>query len=110
LAAIQEIGKVDKQKTMTEVMIFDLDESLKNKYLGTVNDLRKAGINFQVYLGNDKSFKAQMNYAVKQEIPFIVLWGEDEEKAGKIKIKDTRTREQVDIEVGNVVSYVKDKI
>jgi histidyl-tRNA synthetase len=66
------------------------DESWCLKALG---QLRKAGINAEIYPDADK-LKKQMNYANKNQIPFVVLAGENERSEGNYALKNMKTGEQ----------------
>ncbi len=55
--------------------------------------LRAAGVRTQLY-GEQKKFKAKMNYANKLKIPFVVLAGEDEIREGVLSVKDMTTGRQ----------------
>lgn len=59
----------------------------------TATRLRDAGIRTQLYT-EDKKFKQKLSYADKLGIPFAVLIGEDELKAGVISVKNLETGEQ----------------
>jgi histidyl-tRNA synthetase len=51
-------------------------------------DLRKAGIRAEVYLGNPRNIGNQFKYADRRNAPCIVIQGPDEKASHKIQIKD----------------------
>ncbi len=51
-------------------------------------DLRKAGIRAEVYLGNPKNFGNQLKYADKRQSPVAIIQGSDEAERGVVQIKD----------------------
>ena len=61
--------------------------------LGT--NLRNAGINTEIYL-NDKKIKAKMKYADRLKIPYVIVVGENEVQANKLKVKNMETGEEKD--------------
>ena len=109
-AAMEEIGKVEKAKTLTQVIIFNLGKELSVDYLQIADELRQAEFRTQVYLGQELAFKAQMAYALNQEIPFIIFLGNDEKEKGIVQIKDTRNRKQEEVDRKKIVSYIEGKL
>jgi histidyl-tRNA synthetase len=88
------------EKTMatTQVMFanFGLQEEIY--CLPLVDNIRKAGINAELFPESGK-LKKQMTYADKKNIPFVILIGENEIRSGLIVIKDMKSGEQRSIEV-----------
>ena len=56
-------------------------------------ELRLKGINVEIYFDN-KSMKKKMNYANKQNVPYVVIIGEDEVAQNKVTVKNMITGEQ----------------
>ena len=83
--------KVDR-KSISDVLVIsmlpDISESIK-----VATELRKAGINTEVYL-NDKKVKAKFKYANKLNIPYVAIIGEEELQNQKVTIKDMESGEQ----------------
>lgn len=94
-AALEQLGKLKTIPTTTKVLVTVFNELLGKKSLEFAQKLRNTGINTEVYLNEEKLLKEQMIYAVKQEIPFVVIIGPDEEKKGMVTLKDLQTRKQV---------------
>lgn len=67
--------------------------------------LRDGGVRTQIYTEN-KKFKAKMSYADKLAIPFVVLVGEDEIKAGVVAVKNMRTGEQLSAAPGDAAPMI----
>lgn len=106
-AAREKLGKISGWGTKTKVLILQLDEGLKNEYFALAQELRGAGINTALYLGNDLAFQAQLAYAVRKEIPYVIIFGEKEEKRGIISIKNLATRKQEEISRDRLVEYLR---
>ncbi len=106
-AALEKLGKLKKQGTKTRVLILQLDEELQKEYSTMAQELRDAGINTALYLGDDRAFQAQLAYAVKKEIPFVVIYGEEEKKRGIVSIKNLNTREQKEILREQTIDYCR---
>ena len=69
-------------------MIEDLEKPIK-----LATDLRKLGVNTEVYL-NDKKLKAKFKYADKLKIPYVVVIGEDELATNTANVKNMETGEE----------------
>jgi histidyl-tRNA synthetase len=77
-AALSHLGLIDKSRqTVTEVMILRLEKDRDNQYLEIASQLRRKGINTEISMVEDTSFKGQFNYAISRGVKFIsfaVLW------------------------------------
>ncbi|MBI4137853.1 MAG: histidine--tRNA ligase [Candidatus Sungbacteria bacterium] len=107
LAALEKLGKLPQKQTNTRVLIFSIDDSLKNEYLEMARELRQAGVNTSVYLGTDRAFQAQLAYAVKKEIPYVVIYGADEKKKGVVAVKNLETREQKEVPKEKITEIIR---
>ena len=77
-----------------DVLILPMTEDF-SPAITFATQLRQAGIRVQVY-GEQKKFKAKMNYADKLKIPYVVFLGEDELSKGVVKVKDMVTGQQTE--------------
>lgn len=107
LAALDELGLLKKKPTVTKVLILNLLPEASKEYLALAKTLRAANINTAIYLGDDRAFQAQLAYAVKKEIPYVVMYGEDEKKKGVVRIKNLMTREQKEVSKEHILQYFK---
>ena len=103
-AALEKLGKIQKKETNAQVLILNLIEG-EGEYVKIAQELRSAGIATVVYLGDDRAFQAQLAYAVKKEIPYVVIYGEEEERKGVVQIKNLATREQTEVAREKIVEY-----
>lgn len=83
-----------------------MSDSAKALVSKLVFDLRKAGIGAEQDLMN-RSFRAQMKYAGKAKIPYLVVIGDDEVSSGQIKVKRMEDGVEEQIEIDNLISYMK---
>ena len=88
--------KVEKN-SVSDVLIVPMTDDLQMA-IKIANDLRKNGINTEVFL-NDKKLKAKMKYADKLKIPYVIVIGEDEINSGIVKIKNMKTGEEVESKI-----------
>ncbi len=95
--------KADGAKTRAMFVNFGGEDELYA--LGILTQLRKAGINAELFPDNAK-MKKQMNYANKKEIPFVVLSGEEERKEGVVTLKNMETGEQNKLGVDELIKVI----
>ncbi len=86
-AALQTLGKIGSHKSTGPVIVLVMDAEHLNTYQTMVNQLRRAGIKSEMYLGTS-GMRAQMKYADKRNAPCVIIQGEDEREKGEITIKD----------------------
>ncbi len=94
-AALQHLPKFDTKPEAGPVVVAvfsDRDPEIARDNLISAqrmaNELRKAGIRAEVYLGNPKNIANQFKYADRRNAPCVVIQGPDEKADDKIQIKD----------------------
>ncbi len=107
-AAMERLGTLKKMQTLTQALVLNLSSESSEDYIKMVKELRDAGINTALYLGDDTSFQGQFFYAVRKEIPFVVIYGEEEKKKGAVAIKNLGTREQKEIKREELAQKIKE--
>lgn len=90
---LNELGLIKAtKKSVADVLIVPMMDDMKETIaLGT--NLRAVGVNTEIYL-NDKKIKAKMKYADRLKIPYVIVVGENEVKANKLKVKNMETGEE----------------
>ena len=96
--------KAKKIKTKTKVYVVPIKETAKA--IEIAEELRKAGINCDLDLSG-RSVGKNLEYASKMEIPFAILVGEQEIKAGKVKLRDMATGSEELLTVEKAISNLK---
>lgn len=91
-----QLIKSDKY-SMSDILIIPMAEDM-TKSIELARDLRKEGINTEVYL-NDKKLKAKFKYADKLKIPYVAVIGEDEISSNTVKVKNMETGEETPTEL-----------
>lgn len=95
---LNELGLIKStKKSISEVIIIPMIENLEEP-IKLATELRNLGINTEIY-SNNKKLKAKMKYADKLQIPYVIVIGEDEIKANKIKLKNMQTGNEQEIEL-----------
>jgi len=85
-----EMNLIDTAATsVAQVIVLRLEPTLGAAYAGLATELRAAGINVEVYGGDDK-FGKQLKYADKGKVPLVIIHGAPEEAKGIVKLKDLR--------------------
>lgn len=85
---LEELGLFPNlEADFTQVLFVNFGDNEADYCLKVLRDLRKAGINSELYPDAAK-MKKQMNYANKKGIPYVVLVGEDEMNSGLLTVKN----------------------
>lgn len=85
--------KLIYKKSNTSILVTVFGESFYRSSLLIANKLRSKGLNCEFYLKVDKLDK-QLKYADKRGIPYVIIIGPDEEKTGKVTVKDMVMKKQ----------------
>jgi histidyl-tRNA synthetase len=95
--------------SISSVLVLSVEPGLAATYAQIATELRAAGLNVEVYGGDDKLGK-QLKYADRAKVPLAVLFGTREQEAGIVKLKDLRegaaTKEH-DVPRAELVATVK---
>lgn len=87
-----------------KVFLASLSDSVKPVISKLCLELRKNGIGCEMDLCG-KSFKAQLKYANKAKIPYLVVFGEDEITSGNIKVKNMSDGVETEVALSDFVKY-----
>lgn len=107
LTTLDSMGLLKKKPTTVKVLMLNLDPELKSEYFSLARQLREANINTALYLGDDRAFQAQLAYAVKKEISYVLIYGAEEKKKAVVTVKKLSTREQKEIPKDQIAQYFK---
>ena len=77
----------------TKVMFVNFGEKEETYCLNVLSELRKMGVNAEIFPESAK-MKKQMKYANNKQIPFVVLAGESEIEANNFTLKNMESGEQ----------------
>lgn len=99
-----QIIKAEK-KSISDVLVIPMVEDLSVP-IKVATDLRKAGINTEIYL-NDKKLKAKFKYADKLQMPYVIIIGEDEIAEGKVTMKNMITGEETRLSIEECIIKLK---
>jgi histidyl-tRNA synthetase len=87
---LDELGLLGAERaSVAHAIVLNDVPALAGEYAAIARDLRAAGLNVEVYGGDDKLGK-QFKYADKAKVPVAILLGAPEHAAGTVKLKDLR--------------------
>ena len=90
----------------TQVLFVNFGDKEADYCLNALAELRKAGINSELYPDSAK-MKKQMNYANKKSIPYVVLVGEDEMNSGLLTVKNMKDGSQSNFILADFIKLLK---
>jgi histidyl-tRNA synthetase len=96
LAAMEELGIVDKRRSTAPLFLANFDETRLHDYLKLASSLRAAGIGVELY-PECKKLGAQLKYADRRGYRFALVVGGDEWKSGRGQLKTLATGETRDV-------------
>jgi histidyl-tRNA synthetase len=105
-----ELGLIGHARAaVAHVLVLAVEAAMALDYARLAAEMREAGLNVEVYGGDDKLGK-QLKYADRSKIPLAVIYGPREKDAGIVKLKDLReaavTKEH-DVPRGDLVLRIK---
>jgi histidyl-tRNA synthetase len=92
---------------VAQVCVLRVEAGLAATYAGMASELRAAGMNVEVYGGDDKLGK-QLKYAVRGKVPLAVIYGARERDAGIVKVKDLRVEKEHEVARDRLVEKVRE--
>ena len=87
-------------------MICVFDKSNIKNYIEILNKLRASNISSEIYPGEGK-LKKQMEYANKIGSPAVILYGDDEIKAGKATLKNLKSGKEIFVTIESLSNEIK---
>jgi len=90
LAAMQKLGLVEFAASTAQVIVTVMEPARMADYQKLTRELREAGINTELYLGDEKGLGRQLQYANRQQVPVAVIIGSDEFAKDEITLKDLK--------------------
>ena len=105
---LNEQGMLNEERNTApaDVLLLPMVEDL-SPAVELATRFRNAGVRVQLY-GEQKKFKAKMNYADKIGVPFVVFLGEDEIREGVVACKDMKSGEQTKLGFEETLARVRD--
>lgn len=79
----------------TQVLVASIGKGLTDKRMKVLTLLWNAQINAEHLYKNNAKLLSQYQYCEEKNIPYLICFGEDEEKKGIVKLRNIKTREEV---------------
>jgi histidyl-tRNA synthetase len=96
LAALEELGMIDKVRTPAPVLIAYFDKDRLDDYLRLAAEIRTAGIGVEVF-PEPKKLGQQLQYADRRGFRLALIAGQREFDAGICQLKDLQTTQSSDV-------------
>ena len=93
-------------KSNKPVMICVFDKGKIKDYINILKKLREKNISSEIYPG-EGNLKKQMQNANKTNSPAVILYGDDEIKSGKLKLRDLKSGKEISTEIDNLSNEIK---
>ncbi|HDZ40432.1 MAG TPA: histidine--tRNA ligase [Bacteroidetes bacterium] len=91
----------------TRVLFLNFGEAEEKYSISLLNNLRKAGISSE-FFPSPRKIKKQMAYANNRGIPWVIIAGADEIKAGKLTLKNMKSGDQTLINKDELIDLLKE--
>lgn len=103
---MQELGLFpDDVLTFSKVLLVNFGTEEQEYAQKVLFKLRDAGISCELYPEAAK-MKKQMQYADKNQIPFVIIIGKNEMETGQLAVKNMKTGEQALMDTEAVINYL----
>ncbi|MCK6446726.1 MAG: histidine--tRNA ligase [Planctomycetes bacterium] len=96
LAAMEELGLVEKRRTGASTLLVHFDAARRNDYLRLAARLRAAGVGVEFY-PEPKKLANQFKYADRRGFRFALVAGENEWANGRCQVKDLAAGTSVEL-------------
>ena len=107
LAVLEDKAAVEKKSTVSEVIIFQLDEKFIPHYFNMAIHLQEFGINAEV-ISQKQKLAAQFKYAERLGVEWVIIAGDNEFAAKAYNLKNVKTgEEEKSIDLGTIIQRIK---
>lgn len=106
LEAMQQFDLLPQKSTITDLLVTIFDQKYLADSIKLAQQLRKQGLNVDLYTDPAAKLGKQFKYADHKQIPFAAVYGPDEIKAGKVSLKDMRSGEQMMVDISDIKSVI----
>jgi histidyl-tRNA synthetase len=106
LAALEELGLIDKVRTPAPVLIAYFDKEWLNDYLKLAAMIRAAGIGVEVF-PEPKKLGQQLQYADRRGFRVAIIAGQREFDAGQVQIKDLQSGQAQEVSIADAQALIE---
>jgi histidyl-tRNA synthetase len=94
---IEELSLLPHEEAVSKVLVTIFSDELIGASLGLVEQLRRAGIPSEIYLGEKGNLRAQLTYANRRSIPVVAIVGPDEQAQNLVNLRQMASGEQLTV-------------
>ena len=106
---LQEAGILKgSQITPSKVLVIQIGDKVLEYCIRIVTELRKNGINSEIYLESEK-MKKSMRYANRLKVPYAIIVGEKEVANNSVTLKMMKTGNQFKLSLMESIQVIKEK-
>ncbi|MCL5034718.1 MAG: histidine--tRNA ligase [Bacteroidetes bacterium] len=87
------LGEDQSETSFADAVVTIMERDKLNEYLKIANELRAAGIRTDLYLGEEKGLRKQLQYADRVNARVAVIVGSNEFEKGVVTVKDLKAGE-----------------
>jgi histidyl-tRNA synthetase len=107
LEAAEGLGKLPVFEGTAQVLVTIFSPELSKNSLKVAAELRQKGVSVELYLDPAKKLEAQLKYANRKGIPYVVVVGPEEASKNVVKLKNMKNGEQKEIFMNEISEMVK---
>lgn len=107
---VDEYGLLPTPGTVTQVLVVAVEEGQQGAVLQLARSLRAAGLATEVYLGERRDLRRQLQYANRKGIPLAAIVGPDEVESGTVTVRDLGSGEQERVLVEKVAEVLRARL
>jgi histidyl-tRNA synthetase len=104
MEAMEEFKLLSTQKTATQLLVTIFSPEQLGASLALTTELRREGLNAEVYGDTGVKLDKQLKYADKKGIPYVIIQGPDEVNRNVVKLKNMQTNKQEELTVDQVIA------
>ncbi|HXV26569.1 MAG TPA: histidine--tRNA ligase [Candidatus Paceibacterota bacterium] len=106
-AALDALELVPRVRQGGRIAVLNFHGPAMRACLNLASRLRNAGLSAFVYLGGEETLKGQLAWAVKHEVPYVAIIGQQELENGTCQLKDIAARSQTETALGDAAESLK---
>lgn len=106
MEALEEQNLLKIDPSVAKVLVGVFSPEFEKNSLEVANKLRSKGINTELWLEPEGKMERQIKYAVKKQIPYMIVIGPDEKEKGLITLKALATREQKTLPLEDAIKMI----
>ncbi len=107
LEVLQQLKLLPPLESTAQVLLTVIDSSHLNKVLQLAHQLRSHQIKLEIYPNSQDKFRKQLQYALKKQIPYLLILGEDEIKNNQVTLKNLHTHQQQTLPIPDLIEKLR---